>query len=99
MNNQIKLRKILISRFVLTIAVVAVIEALVFLFINRVAFPIVISLIMPHFENLNELSLGMVILGIILLVVILVLRIASFFFPTMAGLNEALLKADRKSVV
>ena len=98
MNNQIKLRKILISRFVLTIAVVAVIEALVFLFINRVAFPIVISLIMPHFKNLNELSLGMVILGIILLVVILVLRIASFFFPTMAGLNEALLKAVLKNV-
>ena len=98
MNNQVKLRKILISRFVLTIAVVAVIEALVFLFINRVAFPIVISLIMPHFENLNELSLGMVILGIILLVVILVLRIASFFFPTMAGLNEALLKAVLKNV-
>ena len=92
MNTQTRLGRFLISRFLITIAVVAVIEALVFLFINRVAFPVVISLIMPHMENMNELSLGMVILGIILLMIILLMRILSFFFPTMQGLNEALLK-------
>ncbi len=92
MNTQTRLGRFLISRFLITIAVVAVFESLVFLFINRVAFPVVISLIMPHLENLNSLSLGTVILGIIVLLIILLLRILSFFFPTMQGLNEALLK-------
>ena len=92
MNTQTRLGRFLISRFLITIAVVAVFESLVFLFINRVAFPVVISLIMPHLENLNSLSLGTVILGIIVLLIILILRILSFFFPTMQGLNEALLK-------
>ena len=58
MNTQTRLGRFLISRFLITIAVVAVFESLVFLFINRVAFPVVISLIMPHLENLNSLSLG-----------------------------------------
>ena len=92
MNTQTRLGRFLISRFLITIAIVAVFESLVFLFINRVAFPVVISLIMPHLENLNSLSLGTVILGIIVLLIILILRILSFFFPTMQGLNEALLK-------
>ena len=93
MNRQLKLRKILISRFIITIAIVAVIEALVFMFINRVAFPVVLSILMPHFENLSELSLGTVIIGIILFILILITRIASFFFPSMQGVNDFLLKA------
>ena len=43
MNTQTRLGRFLISRFLITIAVVAVFESLVFLFINRVAFPVVIS--------------------------------------------------------
>lgn len=98
MNRQTRLRKILISRFILTIAIVAVIEALVFFFINHVAFPIVLTILMPHIENINSLSLGTVILGIFLLVLILLLRIGTFFFPTLTGLNDALLKAVLETV-
>ncbi len=98
MNKQTRLRRIVISRFLATIAIVAVAEYLVFLLINKGAIPLARFLIAPHMEKIEDLSLGVVIVGIACLIVILLMRILAFFFPTMHGASEALLNSLIESV-
>ncbi len=86
--DQSRLRRLLVSRFIATITIVAVIEYFVFLFINRVALPMAASFFAPNPDAVSELSLGRVLIAILLLLLVLLSKVVSFLFPTMKGTSE-----------
>ncbi|MCR4688381.1 MAG: HAMP domain-containing histidine kinase [Saccharofermentans sp.] len=90
MNRQTGLRRILISRFIITISIVAVIEYLVFLFINKVALPIAMDIAAPRIGMLENMDLGSVLVGILFLLIVLALRLISVLFPTLRSLVDYL---------